>query len=193
MKIITLASGSKGNTSYIEVGNTRFLIDIGITYRHLLERLEEIGKSIDDIEDGATVAIPNDPSNEARALNVLVSAGLIKVKDGELITVADITENPKNLQFKELEAAQLPRALDDIDIAVINGNYALDADLDVTKDALFVEDENSQEMKARRNVLAIKEGNESSEKIKDLIEVLTSDDVRTFIEKQYKGAVVPVF
>ena len=150
-------------------------------------------KSIDDIEDGATVAIPNDPSNEARALNVLVSAGLIKVKDGELITVADITENPKNLQFKELEAAQLPRALDDIDIAVINGNYALDADLDVTKDALFVEDENSQEMKARRNVLAIKEGNESSEKIKDLIEVLTSDDVRTFIEKQYKGAVVPVF
>ena len=84
-------------------------------------------------------------------------------------------------------------SIDDIEIAVINGNYALDADLDVTKDALFVEDENSQEMKARRNVLAIKEGNESSEKIKDLIEVLTSDDVRTFIEKQYKGAVVPVF
>ena len=107
--------------------------------------------------------------------------------------MADITENPKNLQFKELEAAQLPRALDDIDIAVINGNYALDADLDVTKDAIFVEDENSQEMIARRNVLAVKEGNEKSEKIKDLIEVLTSDDVRTFIEEQYKGAVVPVF
>ena len=150
-------------------------------------------KSIDDIAEGATVAIPNDPSNEARALNVLVSAGLIKVKEGDLITVADIIENPKNLQFTELEAAQLPRALDDIDIAVINGNYALDADLDVTKDAIFVEDENSQEMIARRNVLAVKEGNEKSEKIKDLIEVLTSDDVRTFIEEQYKGAVVPVF
>ena len=150
-------------------------------------------KSIDDIAEGATVAVPNDPSNEARALNVLVSAGLIKVKEGDLITVADIIENPKNLQFTELEAAQLPRALDDIDIAVINGNYALDADLDVTKDAIFVEDENSQEMIARRNVLAVKEGNEKSEKIKDLIEVLTSDDVRTFIEEQYKGAVVPVF
>ena len=147
-------------------------------------------KSIDDIAEGATVAVPNDPSNEARALNVLVSAGLIKVKEGDLITVADIIENPKNLQFTELEAAQLPRALD---IAVINGNYALDADLDVTKDAIFVEDENSQEMIARRNVLAVKEGNEKSEKIKDLIEVLTSDDVRTFIEEQYKGAVVPVF
>ena len=133
--------------------------------------------SIDDIEDGATVAIPNDPSNEARALNVLVSAGLIKVKGGDLITVADITENPKNLEFTELEAAQLPRALDDIDIAVINGNYALDAELDVTKDAIFVEDENSQEMNARRNVLAVKEGNEDKEKIKALIEVLTSDEV----------------
>lgn len=150
-------------------------------------------KSIDEIEDGATVAVPNDPSNEARALRVLESSGLIKVKDGDLITVADIIENPKNLQFSELEAAQLPRALDDIDIAVINGNYALDAELDVNKDAIFVEDEESQEMKARRNVLAVKEGNENSEKIKALTKALTSDDVREFIEEQYKGAVVPVF
>ena len=150
-------------------------------------------KSIDDIEDGATVAIPNDPSNEARALNVLVSAGLIKVKEGDLITVADIIENPKNLQFTELEAAQLPRALDDIDIAVINGNYALEAGLDVNKNAFYAEDKNIESLKERRNILAVKEGNENTQKIKDLTEALTSKEVRDFINEKYKGAVVPVF
>lgn len=150
-------------------------------------------KSADEVEDGATVAVPDDPSNEARALKVLAAAGLIEVKDGDLITVADITSNPKNLEFKELEAATLPRILEDVDIAVINGNYALEAGLDVNNDAFYAEDKDIESLKERRNVLAVKEGNENTQKIKDLTEALTSDEVREFIEEKYNGAVVPVF
>ena len=150
-------------------------------------------KTVDEVEEGAVVAVPDDPSNEARALRVLAAAGLIEVNDGELITTADITSNPKNLEFKELEAATLPRVLEDVDIAVINGNYALEAGLDVNKNAFYAEDKNVESLKERRNVLAVKEGNENSQKIKDLTEALTSDEVREFIEEKYKGAVVPVF
>lgn len=150
-------------------------------------------KTVDEVEEGAVVAVPDDPSNEARALRVLAAAGLIEVNDGELITTADITSNPKNLEFKELEAATLPRVLEDVDIAVINGNYALEAGLDVNNDAFYAEDKNVESLKERRNVLAVKEGNENSQKIKDLAEALTSDEVREFIEEKYKGAVVPVF
>lgn len=150
-------------------------------------------KSIDEIKDGDKVALPNDPSNEARALRVLESAGLIKVKAGELVTPADITENNKNLEFVEFEAAQLPRVLDEFAIAVINGNYALEAGLDATKDAIVVEDKNADVLKERRNVLAVREGSESTQKIKDLTEAMTSDKVKKFIEDKYKGAVVPVF
>ena len=150
-------------------------------------------KTVDEVEEGAVVAVPDDPSNEARALRVLAAAGLIEVNDGELITTADITSNPKNLEFKELEAATLPRVLEDVYIAVINGNYALEAGLDVNNDAFYAEDKNVESLKERRNVLAVKEGNENSQKIKDLTEALTSDEVREFIEEKYKGAVVPVF
>ena len=150
-------------------------------------------KTVDEVEEGAVVAVPDDPSNEARALRVLAAAGLIEVNDGELITTADITSNPKNLEFKELEAATLPRVLEDVDIAVINGNYALEAGLDVNNDAFYAEDKNVESLKERRNVLAVKEGNENSQKIKDLTEALSSDEVREFIEEKYKGAVVPVF
>ena len=150
-------------------------------------------KTVDEVEEGAVVAVPDDPSNEARALRVLAAAGLIEVNDGELITTADITSNPKNLEFKELEAATLPRVLEDVDIAVINGNYALEAGLDVNNDAFYAEDKNVESLKERRNVLAVKEGNENSQKIKDLTAALTSDEVREFIEEKYKGAVVPVF
>ena len=150
-------------------------------------------KTVDEVEEGAVVAVPDDPSNEARALRVLAAAGLIEVNDGELITTADITSNPKNLEFQELEAATLPRVLEDVDIAVINGNYALEAGLDVNNDAFYAEDKNVESLKERRNVLAVKEGNENSQKIKDLTEALTSDEVREFIEEKYKGAVVPVF
>ncbi|MDU4326336.1 MetQ/NlpA family ABC transporter substrate-binding protein [uncultured Clostridium sp.] len=150
-------------------------------------------KSVDEVEEGATVAVPDDPSNEARALRVLAAAGLIEVNDGELITIADITSNPKKLEFKELEAATLPRVLEDVDIAVINGNYALEAGLDVNNDAFYAEDKNIESLKERRNVLAVKEGSENTQKIKDLTEALTSDEVREFIEEKYNGAVVPVF
>ena len=130
-------------------------------------------KTVDEVEEGAVVAVPDDPSNEARALRVLAAAGLIEVNDGELITTA--------------------RVLEDVDIAVINGNYALEAGLDVNNDAFYAEDKNVESLKERRNVLAVKEGNENSQKIKDLTEALTSDEVREFIEEKYKGAVVPVF
>lgn len=150
-------------------------------------------KSLENIKDGATIAVPNDPSNEARALRLLQNVGLIKIKDSDVATIKDITSNPKNLKFKELEAAQLPRSLDEVDAAVINGNYALQADLDVNKDALVSEDKNDENIKEKRNILAVKEGNEDSEKIKALTKALTSDEVREFIEKEYKGAVIPVF
>lgn len=150
-------------------------------------------KSADEVEEGSIVAVPDDPSNEARALRVLAEAGLIEVKEGDLITIADITSNPKNLEFKELEAATLPRVLEDVDIAVINGNYALEAGLDVNNNAFYAEDKNIESLKERRNILAIKEGNENNQKIKDLTEALTSDEVKEFINEKYNGAVVPVF
>lgn len=150
-------------------------------------------KAVADIKDGATIAIPNDPSNEARALRLLAKSGLIKINDSELATPKDITENIKNLKFTELEAAQLPRILDEMDLAVINGNYALQADLDVNKDALFVEDKNEESIKNMRNILAVKKGTEDSEKIKALTKALTSNKVRTYIEETYKGTVIPVF
>lgn len=161
--------------------------------------LEPIGiyshnfKSLEEIEEGARVAVPNDPSNEARALRLLESAGLIKLKEGELVTPKDITENPKNLEFEELEAAQLPRVLEEVGIAVINGNYAMEADLSPAEDALYLEDATTEALKKYHNVIAVKEGNEDSQKIKDLTEVLTSDAVKKFIEENYNGSVLPVF
>lgn len=151
-------------------------------------------KDIEDLADGATIAVPNDPSNEARALRVLESAGVIKLKDGELVTPKDITENPKNLKFEELEAAQLPRVLEEVDLAVIPGNYALEAGLSPAKDAVFVEDSTSEASKKYYNVIAVKEGAEDSQKIKDLTEALTSETVKKYIQEKYSdGSVVPVF
>ena len=150
-------------------------------------------KSLDELKDGATIAIPNDPSNEARALRLLQAAGLIEIKDSEVATPADITKNPKNLKFTELDAAQLTRTLEEVDAAVINGNYALQAGLDVNKDGLYVEDKNDENIKEMRNILVVKEGNEDEAKIKALTKALTSDAVRTFIEEEYKGTVIPVF
>lgn len=150
-------------------------------------------KDVKDLNDGDIIAIPDDPTNEARALRLLESKGLIKVKEGELITPKDITENPKNLEFKELEAAQLPRALDEVAIAVINGNYALQAGLDANNNGVIIEDINTEDKKLMRNILAVKKGNEESEKTKVLKKALTSEECRKFIEEKYKGAVIPVF
>ena len=149
--------------------------------------------SLDELKDGSTIAVPNDPSNEARALKLLAANGLIKIKDGELVTPADITENPKNLQFSELEAAAVPRAVDDVDAAVINGNYAIEAGFDPTTNAIVKEDKDSEAAKPYANIVVVKEGNENLEKIQALIKALTSDEVRDFINKEYNGAVIPVF
>ena len=150
-------------------------------------------KNLEDLKEGAKVAIPNDPSNESRALRLLAQAGLISVPDGELITPSDIKENKKKLEFTEVDAAQLPRTLEEVDLAVINGNYALDAGLNVNEDAIYIEDKDDEKIKDMRNVLAVKKENLNSEKTKVLVEALTSDKVKKFIEDNYKGAVIPVF
>lgn len=150
--------------------------------------------SLADLQDGAVVAVPNDTTNEARALLLLEQEGLIKLKDGAGITatVNDIAENPLNLQIKELEAAAIPTVLADVDIACINGNYAQGAGLSV-EDALATEDADSLAAQTYANVLVVKDGNQNSEAIQALAKALTSDEVRSYIEKTYDGAVVPVF
>lgn len=150
--------------------------------------------SLDDLQDGATVAVPNDTTNEARALLLLEAQGLIKLKDGVGLdaTVLDIEENPKNLQIQEIEAAQIVRSLPDVDIACINGNYAKEGGLDVA-DAIAVEASDSLAADTYANVIAVKEGNENTDKTKALVNAVLSDDVRQFIEDTYGNAVVPVF
>lgn len=151
-------------------------------------------KSLSDLKDGATVAVPNDTTNEARALLLLEAQGLIKLKEGAGITatVLDIEENPLNLEIKELEAAQVARAVSDVDIAAINGNYAIDAGYKVS-DALAVESADSLAAETYANIVAVKEGSENSDKTKALVEAILSDEVRDYINKNYEGAVVPVF
>lgn len=148
-------------------------------------------KNLNDLTNGAQVAIPNDPTNGGRALALLAKAGLIKLKDGVGInaTVKDVTDNPKNLKISELEAPQLPRALDDVAIAVINTNYALEAKLVPTKDALFIEQKDSPYV----NILTVRKGDENRPEIQKLTKALTSEDVKKFINEKYQGAVVPAF
>ena len=151
-------------------------------------------KSLDALADGATVAVPNDATNEARALLLLQDAGLITLKDdaGINATTNDIVSNPKNLQLKEVEAATVPNIVADVDIACINGNYAIPAGFKTT-DALATESATSLAAEAYANVLVVKDGNQDSDKIKALVKALTSDEVRTYINDTYAGAVVPVF
>ena len=150
--------------------------------------------SLDELADGAQIAVPNDTTNEARALLLLEQEGLITLREGAGITAtkADIEENPKNLEIVELEASQLPVRLADVDMAVINGNYALDAGLSVS-DALAVESADGEAAQAYVNVLAVKEGRETDPAIQALAAALCSDEVKTYIEENYSGAVVAVF
>ena len=150
--------------------------------------------SLADLKDGAKIAVPNDVTNEARALQLLAAQGLIKIKDGAGLTATknDIVENPKNIEFLEVEAAQVPRSLQDVDVAVINGNYAIEAGLKV-KDALAVEDASSEAANTYANIIAVKEGNEKSEAILALLDAIQSPEVKKFIEDKYEGAVVPLF
>lgn len=155
------------------------------------------GKSDDlaNIADGATIAVPNDTTNEARALQLLATQGLITVRDdaGLTATINDITENPHNIKFEEIEAAQLPRTVQDVDFAVINGNYALAAGFSVKNDALATEDASSEAAQTYANVLVVKEGRENDPAIQALYAALTGDKVKDYINSTYDGAVVPIF
>lgn len=149
--------------------------------------------SLDDLADGDSIAVPNDTTNEARALLLLQAQGLITLKDGAGLaaTVTDIADNPHNLKITELEAAQVSRAIPDSAFVILNGNYAQEAGLSVSKDAIAVEAGDSEAAENYVNVIAVKKGNENNEAIKKLVEVLKSDDVKKWITDNYNGAVVP--
>ncbi len=147
--------------------------------------------SLDQLSDGAAVAIPNDPTNGGRALLILQNAGLIALKDGGSITstVQDVARNSKNLRFVELEAAQIPRSIDDVDIAVINTNFAMEAGLNPLHDAIFLEAKDSP----YANILTVHAGDENRPELQALAKALQSPEIKTFIEEQYKGAILPSF
>lgn len=153
--------------------------------------------SVANLKDGATISLPNDGSNETRALLLLQQEGVITLKDGinasSNATVRDIATNPLNIKFVEMEAAQLALALEDVDLAVINGNYAIQAGLNASTDALAVEDASGDAAQTYSNILVVKEGNENDPAILALVKALQSNEVRKFIEDTYDGAVVPIF
>lgn len=177
---------------YLEEMNTNE--DLGLTWT-VKVHLEPMGlysekiTSLEELTDGASIAIPNDATNGSRALKLLALNGLIKLKDTEVASVLDITENPKNLKFSELDAPALPRTLVDVDAAVINTNYAIEADLNPLNDAIIIESSESP----YANVLAVKEDDKDSEKIKALNDVLNSEKTRSFIEEKYEGSIFPAF
>ncbi|MEG0767854.1 MAG: MetQ/NlpA family ABC transporter substrate-binding protein [Clostridia bacterium] len=148
---------------------------------------------LEEMKDGATIAVPNDPTNEARALLLLEAQGVLTLKPdaGVSATKLDILENPKKVQIMEMEAAQLPRVLADVDFAVINGNYALAAGLSATKDAVAAEGSDALVYATRVNYVVVKEGNEEADFVKALEKVLSSKETIDFIMEKYQGAVIP--
>jgi D-methionine transport system substrate-binding protein len=177
---------------YLEEFNKEKNLDLTYTVKVHIEPMGVYShkvKALTELADGATIAIPNDPTNGARALRVLENAGLIKVKEGDLVSKLDITENPKNLVIEELEAAMLPRQLDNIDAAVINANYALEAGLNPVSNALALESADSP----YANVLAVKATDKDKPYIKALSEALNSPEVKKFIVEKYNGSVIPAF
>ncbi len=167
------------------------LVSIGQVHVEPLGVYSKKITSIEDLKDGARIAIPNDPTNEGRALILLANNGLIELKEdaGLEATPKDIVNNPKNIEFKEVEAAQLPRTLDDVDASVINTNYAIEAGLDLSKDALISEGKESP----YANILVVRSEDEKNENLIKLLNALQSEEVKTFIETKYNGAVVPAF
>ena len=151
--------------------------------------------TLDELADGAKIAVPNDTTNEARALQLLAAQGIITLKEGAGLTATknDIAENPHNVDIVEMEAAQLPRTLADVDFAVINGNYAAEAGLNAATDALAVEDASSEAAQTFANILVVKEGNEDDPAIQALLAALQSEQVKNFIDGTYSGAVVAIF
>lgn len=169
-------------------------LDITWVAKIHIEPLGVYSEKIDDLsalKEGAKVGMPNDATNGGRALLLLENAGLVELAEGVGVsaTIHDVVSNPKNLQFKELDAAMLPRALPDLDVAVINGNFAMQAGLSPVEDALFLEGGDSP----YANVIAVRNEDKDSASIKTLIKVLTSNEVKQFIEETYDGGVIPVF
>lgn len=149
--------------------------------------------SLDEAAQGDVIAIPNDTTNEARALLLLEDNGLLKLREGAGLTatINDIEENPKGIEFKELEAAQVPRVREEVAFVVLNGNYALEAGLSVAKDSIAFEKNDSEAAKTYVNIIAVKEGRENDESIKALVSALKSDEIKKYINDTYDGAVVP--
>lgn len=177
---------------YLDEYNAKNKTDIAYTVKVHLEPMgvySESLKKVSDAKEGARVAVPNDATNESRALKLLAKEGLIKVADKDLLTKNDITENPKKIEVKELSAEQLPTALKDVDLAVINSNYALQAKLNPTKDAIAIESTDSP----YANILAVNKENKDSEKIKALSKALTSPEVKKYIEEKFNGAIIASF
>jgi D-methionine transport system substrate-binding protein len=174
--------------------NGTHLVSVGYVHYEPFGLYAGKSNDIENIADGAKIAVSNDTTNEARALLLLEQEGIIKLKDGAGVTATpnDIVENPHNVEIVELEAAQVARSLQDVDFAIVNGNYALQAGLNVN-DALATESSEGEAAKQYGNVLVVKEGNENTEAIQALYAALTSDDVKEYIEKTYNGAVVALF
>lgn len=174
--------------------NNTHLVSIGAIHYEPFGLYAGTTKALANLKDGDAIAIPNDGTNEARALQLLAAQGLITLKDGVGLTATklDIAENPHNYDIKEMEAAVIPTCLDSVAVAVINGNYAINAGLKVS-DALAVEDKASEAAQTFANVLVVKEGNENSEAAQALLKALQSDTVKKFIEEKYNGAVVAIF
>ncbi|SMG06045.1 MULTISPECIES: MetQ/NlpA family ABC transporter substrate-binding protein [unclassified Paracoccus (in: a-proteobacteria)] len=167
------------------------LVAIGKTITTPMGAYSEKLKSLDELAEGAQVAIPNDPTNGGRALLLLQDKGVIKLADGTGLTPSplDVTENPKNLKFMELDAAQLPRALADVEIAIINTNYALDAGLNPNEDAIAMEKADSP----YANIIVVRKGDEEAPWAKQLVEAYHDPAVKKFIEERYQGAVIPAW
>lgn len=167
------------------------LVSAGATYIAPLGLYSKKYKTIEELPDKATIAIPNDPTNSGRALLLFHRIGLIKLKDPTDLhaTAFDIVENPKKLKFKQLEAAQLPRVIDDVDAAIINGGYALNAGFYPTRDSILLEDKDSPYI----NIIAVRAGDENREDIKTFVKHFQSDKVRNYINETFKGGFVPVF
>lgn len=175
--------------------NKTSLVSVGAIHYEPFGIYSTKHKSLDEIAEGAVISVPNDTTNEARALLLLQDNGIITLKEGAGLnaTKNDIAENPYNIELQEVEAAALPSTLDGADFSVINGNYAIPAGLSVKDDALVCEDKDSEAGKTYANIIAVREGNENSEKIQALIKALQSDKVKAFIDENYDGAVVASF
>ena len=186
------------HTPYMEKFNEEngtHLVSVGKIHYEPMGIYPGLTKTLEELPDGATIAVPNAATNEARALQLLAAQGLIELKEdaGLNATPNDITSNPKNLQFKELEAAMLPQTASEVDLSVINSNFAMEGGMNPATDSLASEDADSEAAQTFANIVAVKEGHENDPAIQALVKALQSDKVKEYIEKTYSGAVVAVF